>query len=150
MIKNQKKKQYQYTDLTMICGIVSMEPEIKTTSSGKSCAEFSVGQKFGSGDNVSWKNYKARAYDEIGNEILALVKKNDSVLLLGHLNAYIFHTKAGEAKAGMVLSVTEWKKAPDAKEAKAIKEQVKNSAVIVDEDGEAEEEPEDMNEETLF
>ena len=148
MIKKQKKP-YQYTDLSMVCGIVSMAPEIRTGQNGKSCVEFSLGQKYGKKENAQWKNYKARVYNqEIGNEILALVKKNDSIMVLGHLNAYVYNTKTGETKAGMAITVTEWKKAPDAQDANQMRQKLRTADVADDED--ETEEPEDTNEEILF
>ena len=150
MIKKQKKNQYKYTDISMVCGIVSMEPGIKSGPSGKNYVEFPLGQRFGEKENTKWKNYKARVFDqEIGNEILALVKKNDSIMVLGHVDAYVYHTKTGESGAGLCINVTEWKKAPDARDVKQVREKLRNSAVV-EEDEDETEEPEDANEEILF
>lgn len=139
--------QYKYFDVTMICGIISMEPEVKTSTGGHNYANFTIGLKFKSHGKPFYKNFRAAAYDEIGNEILALAHKNDNVLVYGRVFPYIYHTKNGKSAAGMWINVIKWQKNPTQKD---IKESYKSLEFIGFEDDDDEYGVDEGNEEILF
>lgn len=145
-----KKNEYPFNDMTLVCGLVNDEPKINTAHSGKSYASFTVGERYGRKDEngkYKYKNYRCAAYDEIGNEIMAQVQKNDSVMVIGHISAYPYTDKNGRPAAGLWLNVTQWEKNPKKKQAEAkIKELTQEQSRMNDE----EEEQEETNAETLW
>lgn len=115
---------FQFGDLTVICCIVTSDPEIKTSKNGRQYAYFTAGVRYGNGEKKKYKNYSIAAYNEVGNEILALVKKNNNILLRGHVGPYLSKNVDGTPKAILWMNVLSWSKDPTRKEWNAEKKEL--------------------------
>ena len=140
-------RKYQYFDLTLVSGIVATEPKIKTSTGGHNYASFTLGIKFEKNGRKTYKNFRVSAYDELANEILALVHKSDNILVYGRVMPYIYNTRSGESGAGLFLNMIKWKKNPDSED---IKGAYKNLETIGFEESDEEYEVDEGNEEELF
>lgn len=141
-----KKRQYVYSDIFMLAGIVSDEPKVNMSHNGKSYANFSIGERFGHKGAYRYKNYRCAAYGETGNEILSKVKKNDNILVIGHVEAYPFKSKDGRNCAGLWINVVKWEQAPTKRDWEMKEKELEQDPERVEE----EEETEDINAETLW
>lgn len=142
----QRKKQYVFSDIFMMAGIVSDDPKVQTSKNGQSYACFSMGERFGKKDAYRYKNYRCAAYGEVGNEILAKVKKNDNIMVFGHVGAYTYKGKDGRTVPALWVNVVKWEASPTKRVWEMKEKELEQDPELAEE----EEETEEINAETLW
>ena len=138
-----------YYNKLIICGRVSLSPEIKESRTGKNFVTLRMGVKRVAKRKESegkYDNFILYAYGEIGNSLLEKVKKDDYICVLGTVGGTAYKRKdSGDPGVNLTVLVQKWEFDPTiAMEKEAMRELNSGNERVPDEY------EEEVNEETLL
>lgn len=88
-----------------ICGNITRDPEMRTTSTGKAMVVFGVADNRNKDKTIF---FECTAFDDVAQRIMRFFKKGKPIFLSGPLDAREYTSRDGQPKTALQVTVNSW------------------------------------------